>query len=146
MLRFLCVLFLSLNASPADAAVDEAFIMLCELRDDRSGMPGEQVLVRQVKQPDGPVALEVNVTTKGNGWLTGPGLRVKVYDSHDDGTLFEGRMHVVSLHDVNGDGALDVIVAGHELHRPNGASTTERRPVLDVWLFDAEAGRFNRAD
>jgi len=36
------------------------------------------------------IAASFNITTKGNGVISIPGLSIRVYDSHDDGLIFRG--------------------------------------------------------
>lgn len=57
--------------------------------DTAGGMPGEVTRSGQVWLRGGlSVPCDLDVTAKGNGFLTVNGLGVRVVDEHDDGTLF----------------------------------------------------------
>lgn len=61
---------------------------------------------------DGPIQAHFEVTSKGNGTISLPGLHVRVYDGHDDGLTIRGDLLTCRWRDLDNDGHLDLEVEG----------------------------------
>lgn len=84
-----------------------------DLKPLNNGMPGEESLETEVVLADGvKMSATVEVTAKGNGWLRIGNLKLKVFDSHDDGSYYEGEMLKVEFPDLDGDGRREMVISG----------------------------------
>ena len=84
-----------------------------DLKPLNDGMPGEEGLETKVVLADGvKMSATVEVTAKGNGWLRIGNLKLKVFDSHDDGSYYEGEMLKVEFADLDGDGRREMVISG----------------------------------
>jgi hypothetical protein len=83
------------------------------------------------------VRFDFEKTSKGNGTLTFPGGKVRIYDAHDDGIIFDPFGLQTRLID------LDLEVSGIAVRFDDkGDREIERRPVRAVFRFVPSAGRF----
>lgn len=114
-----------------------------DLQRNPHGMPGERIASTMLDVGHRRVQLQVEVTAKGNGHLKGPGLDTKVYDGHDDGTLYEPPLHRIVAADVNGDRAADLVILGVVARTSDDNRPLGRELVLQVWLFDPQTGEFS---
>jgi len=55
---------------------------------------------------------EFEITSKGNGAISLPGLNVRIYDAHDDGLVFTNHLLSCEWKDTDDDGFLDLVVNG----------------------------------
>lgn len=55
---------------------------------------------------------EFEITSKGNGAISLPGLNVRIYDAHDDGSVFKNDLLSCEWKDTDDDGFLDLVVSG----------------------------------
>ena len=84
-----------------------------DLKPLKDGMPGEEGLEKKVVLAAGVgMSATVEVTGKGNGWLRSGNLKLKVVDSHDDGSYYEGEMLKVEFADLDGDGRRELLISG----------------------------------
>ena len=56
--------------------------------------------------------MKFEITTKGNGSISLPGLNIRIYDNHDDGLVFESKLLKCEWKDIDEDGFLDLAVSG----------------------------------
>src|SRR5262249_24787066 len=65
-------------------------ISRADLQPLKPGMPGEQGFHREVVVGNGvSMPADIQVTAKGNGYLRIGNLKLKVFDTHDDGSYYE---------------------------------------------------------
>ena len=84
-----------------------------ELRPSKEGMPGEESIHREVDfGKKVKLKASIEVTAKGNGALRLGNLNLKVFDSHDDGVVYENELLTIDIADLDGDGARELIVSG----------------------------------
>lgn len=89
------------------------------------------------------ISLKFQITTKGNGLLTLPGLAVRVYDSHDDGLIFRGGLLHCEWCDLDGDGVLELVVSGLAVRLNERTDSAERSSnVRGVFRYVGRERRF----
>jgi hypothetical protein len=88
----------------------------------------------------------LDMTAKGNGTLELPdqGLLLRVYDTYDDGIVFEGGMLKVSFVDLEGSGVKNLIISGVAvLTGEKENSPHANAPMVQVYRFDPEMKKLN---
>jgi len=86
-----------------------------------------------------PVTFEA--TSKGNGTINIQGLLLKVFDQHDDGTIFKDDFLRLKTQDLNGDGILELIFSGTLVHtgeKESDPATLE--PIKAIYTLDCNSG------
>ena len=84
-----------------------------------------------------------SITSKGNGELKVPGANIRLYDSHDDGVVFDGFLLNNELVDVDGDEFKDIVLWGTSiLYDDNDDKEISRRPVLSIFRFEPKTNKF----
>ena len=84
-----------------------------------------------------------SITSKGNGGLVVPGAGIRLYDSHDDGLIFDGGLLNNELVDIDGDGFKDIVLWGTSiLYDDKGDKEIGRRPVLCIFRFNPKIKKF----
>jgi|LauGreDrversion2_5_1035112.scaffolds.fasta_scaffold01758_2 hypothetical protein len=79
----------------------------------KNGMPGEEGFDKEIVFAAGiKIAATINVTNKGNGSLQIANLKLKIFDSHDDGKYYENEMLKIEFVDLDGDGKRELLVSG----------------------------------
>lgn len=87
--------------------------------------------------------MEFNVTTKGNGVISVPGMNVRIYDAHDDGLVFENYLLKCEWKDTDADGFLDLVVSGTAiLTGDQGDAKPTKIEINGVFRWDDEDRRF----
>ena len=76
----------------------------------------ENVFTRTIEISAGDFqSIAFEITTKGNGFISLPGLNIRIYDSHDDGLVFENNLLKCEWKDADDDGFLDLVVSGSSI-------------------------------
>jgi hypothetical protein len=123
------------------AALDENGhrISQADLKPTPSGMPGELSFQRMISVAAGfEMLARIEITSKGNGILGIANLRLKVFDSHDDGTYFENGLLNIDFKDIDGDGKREMIISGIVcITDENGKVPLRREPVVFIYKLDA---------
>jgi hypothetical protein len=84
-----------------------------DLRPLKDGMPGEEGLQKEVVMAAGvKMSATIEVTAKGNGSLRIGNLNLRIFDSHNDGSYYEGEMLGVDFADLDGDGKRELVISG----------------------------------
>lgn len=103
-----------------------------------------QISINMTSSLDLHVVLDM--TAKGNGTLEIPdqGLLLRVYDSYDDGIVFEGGMLKVSFVDLAGSGVKNLIIYGIAvLTGEKENSPHVNAPMVQVYRFYPETKKLN---
>jgi hypothetical protein len=107
----LLLLVLLQSAAASGATVER--ISRNDLQPLKDGMPGEEGFHKEVLVADGvKLPADIEVTAKGNGYLRIGNLNLKVFDTHDDGSYYEGDLLNIDFADINGDGKRELLISG----------------------------------
>ena len=138
----LAIIFLATCVAAAHAG---PFVTMQMLKPDRDGMPGEQICRGQADIGAGlKLPFVLAVTNKGNGGLEIANLKLRIFDDHDDGLIYDGSLlnaEIVSLDDTDNK---YLIISGTAIH--TGDKGNERLPesVLFIYRFDRAKKTFSR--
>ena len=111
------------------------------------GMPGELEDSRDVRiGKDVTFRATIAVTNKGNGTLSIANLRLRVYDDHDDGLIYQGRLLDIAFVDLSGGGYKDLIVSGCAIHTGEKEDAVPKyEGVVFVYKFLPKERKFELA-
>lgn len=101
---------------------------------------GDADLVGIIAHKGGRIPYSYHHTGKGNAFIEVPGASIRCYDSHDDGTIYDGFWAQISVQDVNHDQQPDLIVTYTVCTTDDAGRITERHHVREVYLCH-ESGR-----
>lgn len=85
----------------------------------------------------------IDVTAKGNGYMSLLNLRLKVFDEHDDGAIYEGGLLHIDFVDLDGDGFKDLVISGLVIY--TGEKETSPRssePVVFIYHLEPKQRKF----
>jgi len=136
----LCLVLLIAFQAIATLGATTERISRSDLHPVKDGMPGEQDLHREVVVTPGvKVPLDIAVTAKGNGYLRMGNLKLKVFDSHDDGSYYEGDLLNIDLAEIHDDGKRDVIISGIVCFTDEkGKAVLRREAVVYIYAFQPD--------
>ena len=92
-------------------------------------------MVGIIEQKGARIPYTYHHTGKGNAFIEVPGARIHCYDSHDDGTIFEGFWAQMTLEDPNGDGYRNIVVRYTLRGEENGFRTDRHYYLPDKRIF-----------
>lgn len=92
-------------------------------------------MVGIIEQKGARIPYTYHHTGKGNAFIEVPGARIRCYDSHDDGTIFEGFWAQMTLEDSNGDGYRNIVVRYTLKGEENGFRTDRYYYLPDKRIF-----------
>ncbi|MBR1981386.1 MAG: ankyrin repeat domain-containing protein [Akkermansia sp.] len=101
---------------------------------------GDADLVGIIEHKGGRIPYSYHHTGKGNAFIEVPGASIRCYDSHDDGTIYDGFWAQISVQDVNHDQQPDLIVTYTVCSTDDTGRITERHHVRKVYICH-ESGR-----
>jgi hypothetical protein len=105
-------------------------------RQDMDALPDDTPWHRFVEIGGVRVRFDFEKTSKGNGTLKFPGGGVRIYDSHNDGVIFQPFALDTRLVDLDHDRCLDLDVSGVVVRFDDkGDRGIDRRPVRAVFRF-----------
>jgi hypothetical protein len=110
----------------------------------KDGMPGEQGLHKEILVAPGVnIPVEIQVTAKGNGYLEAANLKLKVFDSHDDGSYYEGGLLNIDFAEIHDDGKRELVISGIVCFTDEKQKATVRREAV-VYIYALRPdGTFN---
>ncbi|GAA5496042.1 hypothetical protein Rhal01_02223 [Rubritalea halochordaticola] len=83
------------------------------------------------------------VTSKGNGDLSIPGINIRIFDTHEDRFIYQDSLLKCQWKDTNGDGYLDLTVSGTVLETDEkGERLLSSTPVKGVFLWNLVRKQF----
>lgn len=142
---FLVIALFSFSLSSGTPSIEVArFITTDDLAHDTDGMPGEKLCLKQIEIGPGiSHTMKINLTAKGNGMMHLLNLSIPVYDSHDNGHLFEGFLLNIRFIDLDNDGYKDLVITGTRVSTgEKGNVVSGRDEVLRIFQFDSKEIRF----
>jgi len=110
-----------------------------QLHAPRNGMQGELEWTGRIQIGPGivePVLIEV--TSKGNGFLSICDQSFRVYDSHDDGIVLDPPFMHITFVDLNGDRFRDLVLLGARRSTENSDTASQ----VHVFRYDPKTRRF----
>lgn len=99
---------------------------------------GDADLAGIIEQKGVRIPYSYHHTGKGNAFIEVPGARIRCYDGHDDGTIYDGFWAQITLEDSNGDGYRNIVVRYTLKGEENGTRT-------DRYYYLPEKQIFSRA-
>ncbi len=88
------------------------------------------------------ITAKFELTEKGNGGLTIPGLGIRVYDAYRDGSTYRDYLLTCEWKDTNADGYLDLVVSGIVQYWDEDRLKREL-PVTGVFTYQAATKDFD---
>lgn len=89
------------------------------------------------------ISASFEITNKGNGTLDLPGLRIRVYDDHNDGVVYRDGLLKCEWRDEDGDGVLDLVVSGFaQFYGEKGNRVEIERPIQGLFRYITKEKRF----
>lgn len=90
----------------------------------------DSIIKRNIEiSPGNLMQMEFQITTKGNGVISVPGLNIRIYDGHDDGLMFENQLLKCEWKDIDADGFLDLVVSGNAIRK---GDEEDAKPTMSV--------------
>lgn len=114
------------------------------LKTFKDGTPGTDEFNFQYKLSEKRnVDYTFSVSSKGNGAIFVPGVMLRIYDYHDDGSYFKGGLLLSSLVDLNNDGFTDIVLNGVAIITDEQTDEiVEELPVVSILMFDSVKNRY----
>jgi hypothetical protein len=138
LLTVLLIVVAPLAAAPA-GAVER--ISRSDLKPLKDGMPGEEGLEKElVLAPDVRMAATIEVTAKGNDSLRVGNLKLKVFDSHNDGSYYENEMLKIEFPDIDADGKRELVISGIVCFTDEKGDKVLRREAV-VFIYALQPNR-----
>jgi hypothetical protein len=82
------------------------------------------------------VEIVASATSKGNGFIVIGGLKLAIFDIHDDGKMYRNEVLDLYLKDLNDDSEDDLIISGIVMNTENEENPTVEEGVLFIYTFD----------
>ena len=93
------------------------------------------------------IPFKFGITTKGNGGLDLPSLRIKIWDSHDDTLYYKNYLLKNYLQDHNEDGYKDLVVQGNViLTEEKSGNIIKEYAIKFIFYFNHEEMKFRTTD
>jgi len=108
------------------------------------GIQGEEEWAKTIQiSKDISSVAKVSVTAKGNGVLSVANLRLRVFDAHDDGIIYEDGLLRTEFIDIDRDGCKDLVISGIAL----STGEKEGEPAMHhcivfIYMFDPKQKKF----
>lgn len=145
-LAFTLVLPLATRADESDEQLivwpDAAAVSEAERLRDKVSL-SEEVVLGVLISDSQLIKIRFGISTKGNGTVSLPGLTVRVYDMHADGSTFRGGLLKCEWHREGDYPYLDFVVTGMAVrYDEKGDAEIGEVPVKGVFRYSAAERRF----
>jgi len=109
----------------------------------RSGTPGTESITLPIRISSAlTVKGTFSISSHGNGVLSLPGVRIRLFDSNQDGVIFDGFLLENELVDIDQDGFSDLVVWGTAIQHDDEGGEIGRRSVVSIFWYDARQAVF----
>lgn len=89
------------------------------------------------------IPVSIDATSKGNGSINLNGLLLRVFDQHDDGTIYKNNYLNVQAKDTNSDGINELIFSGELKHTgEKEADPVSIESITTIYSLNCETGFF----
>lgn len=85
--------------------------------------------------------INIDATPKGNGTININGLIIRIFDQHDDGTVYENNYLTLDTKDLTGDGIKEILISGIlKFTGEKEKDPASYAPILLIYQLDCKSG------